>query len=142
MAGVRANGIQVGFGCDGERCSGFFGRLSNGIKEAKAMWNTRPKLVTSCWECNSYYEDGACSQRQTWERLKAIEDIFGDEYNLDSLRELIQADRDGRRVVHGKWIDCDWMHQCSICRCQINKRLFKSNMNYCPSCGAKMNEED
>ena len=32
-------------------------------------------------------------------RLAAIEDILGDEYNLDRLRELAQADREGRCVV-------------------------------------------
>lgn len=44
-------------------------------------------------------EDDACSQRKTWERLKAIEDILGNEYDLDRLRELAQADREGRCVV-------------------------------------------
>ena len=33
------------------------------------------------------------------DRLAAIEDILGDEYNLDRLRELVQADREGRCVV-------------------------------------------
>ena len=33
------------------------------------------------------------------DRLAAIEDILGDEYDLDRLRELAQADRDGRCVV-------------------------------------------
>lgn len=32
-------------------------------------------------------------------RLAAIEDILGDEYDLDRLRELAQADREGRCVV-------------------------------------------
>lgn len=32
-------------------------------------------------------------------RLAAIEDILGDEYDLDRLRELGQADREGRCVV-------------------------------------------
>ncbi|MFQ7138903.1 hypothetical protein [Evtepia sp.] len=32
-------------------------------------------------------------------RLAAIEDILGDEYDLDRLRELVQADREGRCVV-------------------------------------------
>lgn len=32
-------------------------------------------------------------------RLKMIEDILGDGYNLDRLRELVEADRDGRCVV-------------------------------------------
>ena len=33
------------------------------------------------------------------DRLAAIEDILGDEYELDRLRELAQADREGRCVV-------------------------------------------
>ena len=32
-------------------------------------------------------------------RLAAIEDILGDEYDLDRLRELAQADREGRCVM-------------------------------------------
>lgn len=32
-------------------------------------------------------------------RLAAIEDILGDEYDMDRLRELVEADRDGRCVV-------------------------------------------
>lgn len=44
-------------------------------------------------------EDDACSQRKTWERLKAIEDILGNEYDLDRLRELVQADSEGRCAV-------------------------------------------
>lgn len=33
------------------------------------------------------------------ERLAAIENILGDDYDLDRLRELVEADRDGRCVV-------------------------------------------
>ena len=32
-------------------------------------------------------------------RLSKIEDILGDEYDLDRLKELVQADREGRCVV-------------------------------------------
>ena len=32
-------------------------------------------------------------------RLAAIEDILGDEYELDRLRELAQADKEGRVVI-------------------------------------------
>lgn len=32
-------------------------------------------------------------------RLAAIEDILGDEYDLDRLRELVEADRDGRCYI-------------------------------------------
>ena len=32
-------------------------------------------------------------------RLAAIEDILGDDYDLDRLRELVEAEREGRCVV-------------------------------------------
>lgn len=47
----------------------------------------------------SFCEDGSCSQRRVWERLKSIEDILGGDYNLDRLRELAEAERKGRCVV-------------------------------------------
>ena len=49
--------------------------------------------------CKAAHEDcphGICSQRQTWERLKLLEDVLGDNYDLDRLRELVQTDREGR----------------------------------------------
>lgn len=52
--------------------------------------------------CKAAHEDcphGICSQRQTWERLKLLEDVLGDNYDLDRLHELVQADREGRCVV-------------------------------------------
>ena len=42
-------------------------------------------------------------------RLAAIEDILGDEYDLDRLRELAEADREGRCVVlQCKIVDKVW----------------------------------
>ena len=40
-----------------------------------------------------------CPIARAFDRLAAIEDILGDEYDLDRLRELAQADREGRCVV-------------------------------------------
>lgn len=40
-------------------------------------------------------------------RLKSIEDILGNEYDLDRLRELVQADRDGRCSISPKLICID-----------------------------------
>ena len=41
----------------------------------------------------------AVSMLQAIDRLATIEDILGDEYDLDELREMVQAKRDGRCVV-------------------------------------------
>ena len=43
--------------------------------------------------------DFAKQKESVMGRLAAIEDILGDEYDLDRLRELGQADREGRCVV-------------------------------------------
>lgn len=39
------------------------------------------------------------SYMDLYQRLTTIEDILGDKYDLDRLRELVQADREGRCVV-------------------------------------------
>ena len=40
-------------------------------------------------------KDRSCPYLKMVDRLAAIEDILGDEYDLDRLRELAQADREG-----------------------------------------------
>lgn len=42
---------------------------------------------------------GSMWLKKAVDRLSAIEDILGDKYDLDRLRELVQADREGRCVV-------------------------------------------
>ncbi len=69
-----------------------------------------------------FCEEGYCSQRRVWERLKSIEDILGGDYNLDRLRELVQADREGR---------------CAILSAPMKPMVQKPNDTdvYCPRCG-------
>ena len=43
------------------------------------------------------------SVEKVYNRLKKIEDILGDEYDLDRLRELVEADREERCVVFAPW---------------------------------------
>lgn len=60
-------------------------------------------------ECKEYADgcgviscpfDCPCEIEQAlFDRLGAIEEILGDDYDLDRLRELVEADRDGRCVV-------------------------------------------
>ena len=40
-----------------------------------------------------------CPDYKTYQRLSAIEDILGDDYDLDRLKELVEADKEGRCVV-------------------------------------------
>ena len=98
-----------------------------------------------------------------WKRLNEIEDILGDEYDINRLRELLEADRNGRCVVlpvlryrpeRYKWYEAtglnengeplyvkrvridekSWAMYCPAC----GKRLCSRFNNYCPHCGAKM----
>lgn len=50
------------------------------------------------WNC-TYCHETFLDNKETAIRLAMIEDILGDEYDLDRLRELVQADREGRCVV-------------------------------------------
>ena len=76
--------------------------------------------------------------------------------SYERLRELTEADKDGRVVGHGVWIPsesdfddddtlfdveewCDW--QCSACRediCYNDPMPPRLLPKYCPNCGAKM----
>ena len=56
------------------------------------------KFCTLSDRCD-HIGDRTCPYLQMVDRLAAIEDILGDEYDLARLRELAQADREGRCVV-------------------------------------------
>lgn len=62
---------------------------NGGAREVKRLTHT---LKSGSWGIRGDVDDAVL-------RLAAIEDILGDEYDLDRLRELVQADRDGRCVV-------------------------------------------
>ena len=52
--------------------------------------------------CCEHYCDNTfpvCDDKAIYDRLAAIEDILGDEYELDRLRELVEADRAGKCVI-------------------------------------------
>lgn len=64
-----------------------------------------------------------------WQRLNAIENILSDDYDLDRLRP------------HGKWEDACYYHDRPLC-CECSNCGFKLmyKPNYCPHCGAKMED--
>ena len=100
-----------------------------------------------CNDCSDYrwrscQESGEiedCIQRLTWIRLLAIEDILGDEYDLDELRGMIQAKREGRVKIEQKARRCprcgkmtlfpriDWQfYYCYSCKTQFSKSDFEA----------------
>ena len=100
-----------------------------------------------------------------WMRLCEIENILGDDYDLERLAELVKADREGKKarpaadvveVVHARWENCDLVEpdchgfgtiripnagvKCTNCVHAFKKDLLWRD-NYCPNCGAKMDGE-
>lgn len=43
---------------------------------------------------------------------------------------------DVQEVRHGRWINCGWSIKCSVCDYDMPFAV----RNYCPNCGAKMDE--
>ena len=75
------------------------------MKRLTKRWGEQPypnlagKVVCEYKECDSTRSCEDCIHGQYKDRLAAIEDILGDEYDLDRLREIVEADREGRCVV-------------------------------------------
>lgn len=63
--------------------------------------NRYTEKVDGIWSVSCKYEEPPYPvvTQEVIDRLAAIEDILGDKYDLDRLRELAQADREGRCVV-------------------------------------------
>lgn len=79
------------------------------------------RLTTNrSWEEANEDLENELGYSHIWKRLNAIENILGDDYNLDRLRELVEADRDRRCAIvirccackHYK--DIDGMHWCNF----------------------------
>lgn len=69
-------------------------------------WQVKGADNLECREVCERQGDAGCKNcpiAKAFDRLAAIEDILGDEYDLDRLRELAQADREGRCMV----LPCD-----------------------------------
>ena len=87
--------------------------------------------------------DRTCPYLQIVDRLAAIEDILGDEYDLERLRELAQADREGRCVVLNMpreplvWGDDDQdTCLCPYCGKDLMGIPYEERMVLqCPECG-------
>lgn len=93
------------------------------------------------------YEDTGLEPRELSAIVKEWSDlctIVGECGGIDRLRELAKADKDGRLVVHGRWLHTDWAYhwtsldKCSVCDYHDEKRQHLGNYSYCPNCGAKM----
>lgn len=87
-------------------------------------------------------------------RLAAIEDILGDDYDLDRLRELVEADHDGRCFITGRpypvtgkaadgkitgWVKDGFY--CPICQ-KIHERAIKKTVYLSREAALKGEQDD
>lgn len=92
------------------------------------------------------YEDTGLTPAEVSAIVKEWSDlctIVGECGGIDRLRELAEADKDGRLVVHGRWIEDHDYLKCAECGVMVkwDFTFFDiGNWNYCPNCGAKMKE--
>lgn len=98
------------------------------------------------------YEDTELTPEEVSTLVKDWSDlrtIVGECGGLDRVRALAEADKDGRVVVHGRWISWEEAgnfvpspdrHECSVCHdaAQVLVNGFELLSDYCPNCGAKM----
>ena len=61
---------------------------------------------TMCMECER--------SDKIVDRLGVIEDILGDDYDLERLRELVEADREGRCHI-GRCVECSHYEGLAVC---------------------------
>lgn len=74
-----------------------------------------------------------------WKRLNEIEDIFGDDYDLDRIRELVNGQDSA--AAHGKCPVCDDYDKFANIVCYDGETGQHIQLKYCPHCGAKMDDE-
>ena len=83
-----------------------------------------------CYNCRNF-KDMKCDYCSTADYIYMIEDM-----------PAIEA----KPVVHGRWISknhhgYEWVFVCSNCD-YIDGYPFNDRFNYCPNCGAKMDEKE
>lgn len=82
----------------------------------KHCWQVKGTDNLECGEvCKSRDDEGCngCPIADAFDRLAAIEDILGDEYNLEYLKWLVEAEREGR---------------CVVLPCKIGSKLYSTSM--------------
>lgn len=85
----------------------------------------------------SFCERGTCTERRLWERLSSIEDILGDDYDLDRLRVIINQRMSMRDEVAKRFeitkdipldrlrelVEADRDERCVVLPCKVGDKV-------------------
>ena len=104
-------------------------RLTNGV----ASWNYSNDCYGDDETKNKVFR--SVHRQNACEKLAAIEDILGDEYDLDRLRELAQADKEGRVRIKGK------AYKCPKCKAFCLTPRLDNQFYYCFNCKTQFTRE-
>ena len=105
------------------------------------------KWEEAAWSRLAAYEDSGLEPEEVLPKDKADEIALklmrlADLESLCSyarLRELAEADKDGRVDVHGVWVRVHKIDPISGYRCSKCRRIVGFDLTpYCPNCGARM----
>ncbi|MEM0531489.1 hypothetical protein WGC32_14305 [Zongyangia sp. HA2173] len=86
----------------------------------------------------SFCERGTCTERRLWERLSSIEDILGDDYDLDRLRVIINQRMSMRDEVAKRFeitkdipldrlrelVEADRGGRCVVLPCEVGSTVY------------------
>lgn len=93
-----------------------------------------------CWQGEEYWytaeEPDMEDIEDVYNRLAFIEDILGDNYDLDRLRDLVKADREGRIKIEPK------ARRCPKCGKHTVFPRIDLKFYYCFSCKTHFSREE
>lgn len=141
------------------------GQAMMDCEKCKADWtgkHGKPMVDCTALYCRNrlkdrlaVYEDSACAPEEVLPEDKADEIALklmrlADLASICSytrLRELAEADKDGRLVVHARWVSVAGKRDRICSRCLRNEPYKNADddaevFEFCPHCGAKMDGGD
>ena len=116
-------------------------RLTYRDKDGFPMMKKRGGFKQGGVERLAAYEDTGLTPQEVhsmygeWSAMMFVLNSIGGGYTR--LRELAEADKDGRLVVRGRWIKGSSNPYCSECFVEC-----RDETPFCPNCGAKMDGGD
>lgn len=128
---TKKDNIMLHYG-EGEKDTELCEYIAMNAKEKGCEVSADEVSVGACWECDcllSVFNTVATQAVELRERLKEIEDILGDEYDLDRLPKIVAADRKIKEAKSGKKQDNNCFYVFSVVDKAIGKYGAEAQLN-------------